>query len=174
MHRANWGPSGAGGLVPQTGGIMHKPTGGGQRRRWGHGKRGSRWTTQPAGEPRAPGLAVVVRGLRCRLGASPTTDPTLLPSTGPRRVTPATLSGTVRPHLASLSASDPGSQPAVTAINPSATRYTCHAQRNGLDSRSNITCALSLGARNWICEVNQARPQAVGVGCGDKTGAAAW
>jgi hypothetical protein len=98
----------------------------------------------------------------------------LLPSTGPRRVTPATPSGTVRPHPASLSASDPRSQPDVTAINRSATRYTCYAQRNGPGAGSSRTCPLNLGARNWTCEVNRARPQAVGVGCGDKTAAAAW
>jgi hypothetical protein len=96
------------------------------------------------------------------------------PSTGPRHVTPATPSGTVRPHPASLSAWDPRPQPDVTAINRSAARYTCYAQRNGPGSGSSITCPLSLGARNWTCAVNRARPQAVGVGCGDKTGAAAW
>jgi len=74
--RANWGPSAAGGLVPQPGGIIHKPPGGRQRRRCGHSKRGSGRTTQPAGEPRATGPAVVVRSPRCRLGASPTTDST--------------------------------------------------------------------------------------------------
>jgi hypothetical protein len=97
-----------------------------------------------------------------------------LSSSGPRRVTPATLSGTVRPHPASLSAWDPRSKPDVTAINRSTTRYTCYAQRNGPGSGASITCPLSLGARNWTCEVNRARPQAVGVGCGDQIAAAAW
>jgi hypothetical protein len=66
-------------------------------------------------------------------------SPMSLPSTGPRRVTPATPSGTVRSHPASLSAWDPRSQPDVTAINRSATRYTCYAQRNGPGSGSSIT-----------------------------------
>ena len=35
----NWGPSAAGGLDPQLGGIIHKPPGGRQRRRGGHSKR---------------------------------------------------------------------------------------------------------------------------------------
>jgi hypothetical protein len=83
----------------------------------------------------------------------------VFPSTGPRRVTPATLRGTVRPQLASLSASEPRSQPDVTASNWSATRYTCYAQRK----RSR----LQLG------EVNRARPQAVGLAEGT-TGAEAW
>jgi hypothetical protein len=69
---------------------------------------------------------------------------------------------------ASLFASDLRSQPDVTAINRSAARCTCYAQRNGPGSGSWITCPLSLGARNCICEVNRARPQAVGVGCGNK------
>jgi hypothetical protein len=56
----------------------------------------------------------------------------------------------------------------------SVARYTCYAQRNGPDSGSWITCPLRLGAKNWTCEVIRARPQAVEVGCGDKTGAAAW
>jgi len=74
--RVNWGPSGAGGLVPQLGGIIHKPPGGPQRRRCGHSKQRSGRTIQPAGEPRATGPVVVVRGLRCRLDASPITEPT--------------------------------------------------------------------------------------------------
>jgi hypothetical protein len=93
---------------------------------------------------------------------------------GPRRVTPATPSGTVRPHPASLSAWDSRPQPDVTAINRSATRYTCYAQRNGPGSGSSRICPLSLGASNWTCEVNRARPQAVGVGCGDQTAVAVW
>ena len=74
--RVNWGPSGAGGLVPQPGGIIHKPPGGRQRRRCGHSKRRSGRTIEPIGEPRATGPAVVVRGPRCRLVARPTTEPT--------------------------------------------------------------------------------------------------
>src|SRR5438045_3353491 len=35
----NWGPSTAGGLVPQPDGIIHNPLGGRQRRRCGHSKR---------------------------------------------------------------------------------------------------------------------------------------
>src|SRR6266545_1937850 len=72
--RVNWGPSAAGGLDPQPDGIIHKPPGGRQRRRCGHSKRRSGRTAQPVGEPRATGLAVVVRGSRCRLVARPTTD----------------------------------------------------------------------------------------------------
>jgi hypothetical protein len=72
----NWGPSAAGGLDPQSDGIIHKPANGRKRRRCGHSKRRADRTTQPVGEPRATGLAVVVRGLRCRLDASPTTEPT--------------------------------------------------------------------------------------------------
>ena len=74
--RVNWGPSAAGGLVPQLDGIIHKPLGGRQRRRCGHSKPGADRTIQPDGEPRATGPAVVVRSSRCRLGASPTTDKT--------------------------------------------------------------------------------------------------
>jgi hypothetical protein len=74
--RVNWGPSVAGGWDPQLGGIMHKPSGGPQRRRCGHSKRRSGRTIQPAGEPRATGPAVQVRNLRCRLDASPTTEQT--------------------------------------------------------------------------------------------------
>jgi len=74
--RVNWGPSAAGGLDPQPDGIRHKPSGGAQRRRCGHSKRRACRTEQPVGEPRATGLAVVVRSSRCRLGASPTTDQT--------------------------------------------------------------------------------------------------
>ena len=73
----NWGPSAAGGLFPQPGGIMHKPSGGRQRRRCGHSKRRADRTIQPDGEPRATGLAVVVRGCWCRLVARPITDKTL-------------------------------------------------------------------------------------------------
>src|SRR5262245_46643991 len=72
----NWGPSAAGGLVPQSGGIIHKPPDGQQRRRCGHSKRRADRTIQPVGEPRAAGLVVVVRSLRCRLVARPTTDTT--------------------------------------------------------------------------------------------------
>ena len=74
--RVNWGPSVAGGLVPQPGGIIHKPSGDQQRRRCGHSKQRSGRTIQPAGEPRATGPAVAVRSLRCRLDGSPTTDQT--------------------------------------------------------------------------------------------------
>ena len=70
----NWGPSAAGGLVPQPDGIIHKPLGGRPRCRCGHSKRRSGRTAQPVGEPRATGPAVVVRGRWCRLDASPTTD----------------------------------------------------------------------------------------------------
>jgi hypothetical protein len=56
--------------------------------------------------------------------------------TGPRHVTPATLSGTVRLDPASLSASGPRSRPDVTPIDRSATRYSCYAQRNGPGSGS--------------------------------------
>jgi hypothetical protein len=71
--------------------------------------------------------------------------PAALSSSGPRRVTPATLSGTVRPHPASLSAWEPRSQPDVTAINRSAVRYTCYAQRNGPTSPRLSMC---LGSRS--------------------------
>jgi hypothetical protein len=64
--------------------------------------------------------------------------------------------------------------PTSPSLDRSATRYTCYAQRNGPGSGSSIACPMCLGARNWTCEVNRARPQAVGVGCGDKTAAAAW
>ena len=74
IGRVNWGPSAAGGRFPQPGGIIHKPSGGRQRRRGGHSKRRSGRTIQPAGEPRATGPAVLVRNLRCRLDASPTTE----------------------------------------------------------------------------------------------------
>jgi hypothetical protein len=74
--RVNWGPSAAGGLVPQLDGIIHKPSGGRQRRRCGHSKPGADRTIEPDGEPRATGPAVVIRSSRCRLDASPTTDKT--------------------------------------------------------------------------------------------------
>src|SRR5882672_2724419 len=74
--RVNWGPSAAGGLVPQLDGIIHNPLGGRQRRRCGHSKRRAGRTIQPVGEPRATGPAVVVRSSRCRLVARPTTDKT--------------------------------------------------------------------------------------------------
>src|SRR5438309_158493 len=74
--RVNWGPSAAGGLVPQPGGIIHKPPSSRQRRRCGHSKRRAGWTIQPVGEPRATGPAVVVRSSRCRVDASPTTEQT--------------------------------------------------------------------------------------------------
>src|SRR3989454_207334 len=70
----NWGPSAASEQVSQLGGIMHKPPGGWQRRRCGHSKQRSGRTIQPVGEPRATGLAVVVRSSRCRLVARPSTD----------------------------------------------------------------------------------------------------
>ena len=76
IGRVNWGPSAAGGLDPQPDGIIHKPLGGRPRRRCGHSKRRADRTIQPDGEPRATGLAVVVRSLRCRLVARPTTDKT--------------------------------------------------------------------------------------------------
>ena len=76
IGRVNWGPSAVGGLVPQPDGIIHKPLGGRQRRRCGHSKQRSDRTLQPDGEPRATGLAVVVRSSRCRLVARPTTDKT--------------------------------------------------------------------------------------------------
>src|SRR3990172_9451804 len=76
IGRVNWGPSAAGGWDPQFDGIIHKPSGGRQRRRCGHSKQRSGRTTEPAGEPRATGLVVLVRGLRCRLDASPTTAQT--------------------------------------------------------------------------------------------------
>ena len=74
--RVNWGPSEAGGSDPQPGGIIHKPPGGAQRCRCGHSKRRADRTIQPVGEPRATGLAVVVRGARCRLVNRPTTEKT--------------------------------------------------------------------------------------------------
>ena len=83
--RVNWGPSAAGGLDPQPGGIMHKPLGSRQRRRCGHSKRRADRTIQPDGEPRATGPAVWVRSSRCRLDASPITDQT--PGTEIRTVT---------------------------------------------------------------------------------------
>src|SRR5258706_14111748 len=67
--RVNWGPSAAGGPVPQPGGILHNPLGGRQRRRCGHSKRGADRTVQPDGEPRATGLVVGDRSFRCRLVA---------------------------------------------------------------------------------------------------------
>jgi hypothetical protein len=72
----NWGPSAAGEQVSQPDGIIHKPSGGPQRRGCGHSKRRTGRTIQPAGEPRATGLVVVVRSSRCRLVARPTTDRT--------------------------------------------------------------------------------------------------
>ena len=74
--RVNWGPSAAGEQVSQPDGIIHKPSGGSQRRGCGHSKRRTGRTIQPAGEPRATGLVVVVRSSRCRLVARPTTDQT--------------------------------------------------------------------------------------------------
>ena len=74
--RVNWGPSAAGGLDPQPGGIRHKPPGGRPRRRCGHSKRRADRTIQPDGEPRATGPAVVVRSFRCRLVERPTTEQT--------------------------------------------------------------------------------------------------
>ncbi len=72
----NWGPSAAGKPVLQPGGIIHKSPGGCQRRRCGHSKRRPGRTIQLAGEPRATGLVVVVRSLRCRLVERPTTEKT--------------------------------------------------------------------------------------------------
>ena len=74
--RVNWGPSAAGGLVPQPDGIIHKPSGGRQRRRCGHSKQRSGRTIQPVGEPRATGPAVVVRSSRYQLVARPIMDKT--------------------------------------------------------------------------------------------------
>ena len=74
--RVNWGPSAAGGLVPQPDGIIHNPLGGRQRRRCGHSKLRSGRTLQPVEEPRATGPAVVVRRSRCRLVERPITDKT--------------------------------------------------------------------------------------------------
>ena len=74
--RVNWGPSVAGELVSQLGGIIHKPLSGRQRRRCGHSKQRSSRTIQPVGEPRATGPGVVVRSSRCRLVARPITDQT--------------------------------------------------------------------------------------------------
>jgi hypothetical protein len=74
--RVNWGPSAASGNDPQPGGIIHKPLGGRQRRRCGHSKQRSGRTTEPMGEPRATGLAVVVRSLGCRLVERPITEKT--------------------------------------------------------------------------------------------------
>ena len=51
----NWGPSAAGEQVSQPDGIIHKPSGGPQRRGCGHSKRRTGRTIQPAGEPRATG-----------------------------------------------------------------------------------------------------------------------
>ena len=75
-HRVNWGPSAAGALAQGRAGINHKPSGGGPRRGCGHSKRRADRTIQPDGEPRATGLAVVVRSSRCRLVARPMTDTT--------------------------------------------------------------------------------------------------
>ena len=72
--RINWGPSGAGGMDPQPGGIIPKPPGGRQRRRCGHSQRRSDRTRQPVEEPRATGLAVQVRSPRVRLDESPITE----------------------------------------------------------------------------------------------------
>src|SRR5438093_3972805 len=72
--RVNWGPSAADGPVPQPDGISHNPLGGRQRRRCGHSKRRADRIIQPGGEPRATGLAVVVRGCWCRLVVRPITD----------------------------------------------------------------------------------------------------
>src|SRR5882724_4925106 len=83
--RVNWGPSEAGESVSQSGGIIHNPLGGCQRRRCGHSKRRAGRTIQPAGEPRATGLVAAVRGSGCRLDASPTTDQT------PRTEIPAVM-----------------------------------------------------------------------------------
>jgi hypothetical protein len=72
----NWGPSATGGMDPQSLGINHKPGGGRERRGCGRSKQRSGRTIEPDGEPRATGPAVVVRSLRCRLDASPTTGKT--------------------------------------------------------------------------------------------------
>src|SRR5258706_3149293 len=81
----NWGPSEAGASARGRVGIIHKPPGGIQRRGYGHSKRRAGRTIQPAGEPRAIGPAVLVRGSRCRLDASPITEQT--PRTEIRTVT---------------------------------------------------------------------------------------
>jgi len=59
--RVNWGPSAARWGDPQPDGIIHKPSGGRQRRRCGHSKRWADRTIQPDGEPRATGLVEGVR-----------------------------------------------------------------------------------------------------------------
>jgi hypothetical protein len=76
IGRVNWGPSAAGGLDPQLGGIIHKPPGGRPRRRCGHSKQRASRTIEPAGEPRATGPAVAVRSSGCRLVVRPITDKT--------------------------------------------------------------------------------------------------
>jgi len=85
IGRVKWGPSAASELDSRPDGIRHKPEGGRQRRRCGHSKLRAGRTAQPAGEPRATGLAVQVRSLQCRLVARPITDPT--PQTEIRTVT---------------------------------------------------------------------------------------
>jgi len=62
----NWGPSAAGELVSQPGGIIHNPPGGRQRRGCGHSKPRAGRTIEPAGEPRATGRACGVRSRKCR------------------------------------------------------------------------------------------------------------
>src|SRR6266568_318389 len=74
--RVNWGPSEAGAEARGRVGIIHKPPGGIQRRGYGHSKRGADRTIEPVEEPRAIGPVVLVRGSRCRLDASPTTEQT--------------------------------------------------------------------------------------------------
>ena len=76
IGRVNWGPSEAGASARGRVGIIHKPPGGIQRRGYGHSKRRAGRTIQPVGEPRAIGPVVLVRGSRCRLDASPTTEQT--------------------------------------------------------------------------------------------------
>ena len=61
-------------------------------------------------------------------------------------------------HSGFRSASDPTSQPHVTAVDRSAARYTCYAQRNGPGSGSSITCPLCLGARARHANVSVTRP----------------
>ena len=76
IGRVKWGSSGGGGLVPRSGGIVHEPLDGFQRRRCGQSKQRSDRTIQPIDEPRATGLAVLARSPRCRLVARPITDQT--------------------------------------------------------------------------------------------------
>jgi hypothetical protein len=91
------------------------------------------------------------------------------PSTGPRRVTPATPSGTVRPHPASLSASDPRSQPAttwpstgprrVTPATPSGTVRPHPASLSASDPRSQPDdMAINRSATRYTCYAQRNGP----------------